>query len=263
MPERNRPFRLTILGIGLLVSVAGGGLARGQEASAVIDPQAIELELKLERRLLAGDVTAYRDARTREVGARLRADELAVRFDEQLVAVDAIPLRAAREAAAARDELSHAEGRATQALATITERLRRIAQLQRLRPQSFGVPLGVKAEEGLAGRWQVALDSGGPFGVFELKLAESVVFGSLLMPEGSTIAIRGSHDAPELRLEPVQIVGAPTRTFIGTLDPASGQLEGSWQGSDPATGQPLSAGTWTATRLPAPQTEPIQQEDIE
>ncbi len=266
MLERNRPFPFTILAIGLLAcvtGVVGGSAVHGQEASAVIDPQAIELELNIERRLLAGDVTAYREARRREVGARLRADELAIRFDEQLGAADAVPLRAAREAAAAREELNHAESRAAQALATITERLRRIAQLERLRPQSFGIPEGVKVEEGLAGRWQVALDSGGAFGVFELKLAPDVAFGSLRTPEGGNIAIRGSYDGSELRLEPVRIVGAPTRTFVGTLDPTSGHLQGSWQGSDPATGQPMGAGTWTATRLPAPQTEPIQQEDIE
>ncbi len=263
MPERNRPFPLTILAIGLLACLAGGELARGQEASVVLDAQGIELQLNVERRLLAGDLTAYREARSREIGARLRADELAARFDEQLGVADAVPLRAAREAATAREELSHAESRAAQALAMITERLRRISQLQRLRPQSFGIPEGVKVEEGLAGRWQVVLDSGGPFGVFELQLAQNVAFGSLRTPEGGNVAIRGSQDGSELRLEPVQIVGAPTRTFVGTLDPASGRLLGSWQGSDPATGQPLGAGTWTATRLPVPQTETIQQEDIE
>ncbi|HEV7669707.1 MAG TPA: hypothetical protein VGS22_14385 [Thermoanaerobaculia bacterium] len=274
MPRRLPVSPTTILSIGLLAAglfgVPGVGLApaRGQESPAqeppaVVDPQAIAVQVTIERRLLVSDLAAYREARTREVGARLHADELAARLDDQLGGETAQPVRAAREAAEAREELSQAEGRMSHALAALTERLRRIALLERLAPRSFGVPEGVKAEEGLAGRWQVALDSLGPLGTLELQLSDPVVFGSLTTPEGDKVAIRGSHDGNELRLEPVVMVGAPTRTFVGTLDPASGQLQGSWQGSDPATGQPAGAGTWTATRLRDNETETIQQEDIE
>lgn len=248
-----------------LLGLLGPGAASAQagDPPAVQDPQAVQLQLTIERRLLASDLAAYREERTREVGARLHADELSARLDEQLGKESAAPVRAAREAAAARDELSQAEGRASHALAALTERFRRIALLERLLPGSFGVPDAVKAEEGLAGRWQVALDSLGPLGTLELKLSEQVVFGSLTTTEGEKIAIRGSHDGGDLRLEPVVSVGAPTRVFVGTLDPASGQLQGSWQGSDPATGEPAGAGTWTAVRLRDNETETIQQEDIE
>lgn len=237
--------------------------AQTGDAPAVLDRPAIEVQLTVERRLLASDLSTYREARSREVGARLHADELSARLDDQLAGESAAPVRAAREAAAAREELGQAASRTSHALAALTERLRRIALLERLNPASFGVPEGIKAEEGLAGRWQIALDSQGPLGTLELKLSDRVVFGSLTTAEGGTVAIRGSHDGGDLRLEPVVSVGAPTRVFVGTLDPASGQLQGSWQGRDPATGEPAGAGTWTAVRLRDNETETIQQEDIE
>jgi hypothetical protein len=269
MPLRLRVSFPTIvfvrrLALGLLALLGPGvALAQTGDAPAVLDPQAVQVQLTIERRLLVSDLAAYREARTREVGARLHADELAARLDDQLTGQSAAPVRAAREAATAREELKQAEGRASHALAALTERLRRVALLERLVPGSFGVPEAAKAEEGLAGRWQVALDSLGPLGTLELKLSDPVVFGSLTTPEGLQIAIRGSHDGGDLRLEPVVMVGAPTRVFVGTLDPASGQLQGSWQASDPATGQPAGAGTWTAVRLRDNETETIQQEDIE
>lgn len=237
--------------------------AQAGEAPPVLDRPALVVQLTIERRLLASDLSAYREARTREVGVRLRAEEVSARLDDQLATDSAVPVRAARETAAAREELSQAESRTSQALAALLERLRRVALLERLNPTSFGVPEGIKAEEGLAGRWLVGLDSQGPLGVLELKLSGPVVFGSLVTPEGVDIAIRGSHDGGDLRLEPIVRVGAPTLGLAGTLDPASGQLQGSWQGTDPATGEPAGAGTWTAVRQRDDVTETIQQEDIE
>lgn len=265
MPLRLPAAALARLLIPLAFVVLG---AAGRPTEAEVtppspDPQAVQLQLTIEKRLLASDLAAYREARTREVGARLHADELSARLDDQLAGDSATPVRSAREAATAREELTEAEGRASHALAALTERLRRIAVLERLMPGSFGVPEAVKTEEGLAGRWQVALDSSEPLGTLDLKLSEQVVFGSLTTPEGDKIGIRGSAEGGDLRLEPVVMVGAPTRVFAGTLDPASGQLQGSWQGSDPATGQSAGAGTWTATRLRTTETETIQQEDIE
>ncbi len=255
-----------LLAIGLL-AVLDPSIASAQAGDPpsvqVQDPQAVQLQLTIERRLLVSDLAAYREARTREVSARLHADELSARLDDQLTGDSAPPVRAAREAASAREELSEAESRASHALSALTERLRRIALLERLVPGSFGVPEAVKTEEGLAGRWQVALDSSGPLGTLELKLSDQVVFGSLTTPEGDKIAIRGSHEGGDLRLEPLVRVGVPTRVFVGTLDPVSGQLQGSWQETDPATGQPAGAGTWTATRLRDIEIETIQQEDIE
>lgn len=237
--------------------------AQGGDAPPVLDRPALEVQLTIERRLLASDLSAYREARAKEMGARLHADEVSAKLDDQLAGDSAVPVRAAREAAAARDELIQVEGRTSQALATLLERLRRVALLERLNPASFGVPEGIKAEEGLAGRWQVLLDSQGPLGLLELKLSGPVAFGSLTLPEGGNVAIRGSHEGSDLRLEPIVRFGTPTLAIVGTLDPASGQLQGSWQGSDPATGQPAGAGTWTAVRLRDDVPETIQQEDIE
>ena len=269
MPLRPRASLLKIATVCLpglvLLALLGPNAATAQtdDAPRVLDRAALEVQLTIERRLLASDRSAYREARTREVGVRLRADELSARLDDQLAADAAVPVRAAREAAAAREEMAQAENRTSQALAALLERLRRVALLERLSPASFGVPEGIKTEEGLAGRWLVGLDSLGPLGVLELKLSGPVVFGSLVTPEGPPVAIRGSHDGGDLRLEPIVRVGAPTLGIAGTLDPASGQLQGSWQGSDPASGQPAGAGTWTAVRQRDDITETIQQEDIE
>ncbi len=269
MPLRPRASLLKIATVCLsglvLLALLGPNAATAQtdEAPMVLDRAALEVQLTIERRLLASDLSAYREARTRSASARLHAEELAARLDDHLAANAAVPVRAAREAVAAREELAQAENRTSQALAALVERLRRVALLERLSPASFGVPEGIKAEEGLAGRWQVALDSLGPLGTLELKLSGPVVFGSLTTPDGANVAIRGSHDGTDLRLEPIVIVGAPTRELVGSLDPAGGQLFGSWQESDPATGQPAGAGTWTAVRIRDDVTETIQQEDIE
>lgn len=245
--------------------LAPPGAATGQEGEAppVLDRPALEVQLTIERRLLASDLSAYREARAKEMGARLHADEVSARLDDQLAGDSAVPVRAAREAAAARDELDQAQSRTSEALAALLERLRRISLLERLGSASFGVPEGLKPEEGLAGRWQVTLDSQGPLGVLELKLSGPVVFGSLTLPDGGNLAIRGSQEGENLRFEPIVRFGAPTLGLAGTFDPASGRLEGSWQGSDPASGQPSGAGTWTAVRLRDEVTETIQQEDIE
>ncbi len=251
--------------VALAVPAFAPSVARAEEgAEPTFDRARIEVELVLERRLLEGDLTAYREARTQEVGARLRVDELSARLDDQLAQGGATPpVRAAREAAEAREDLDRAAARTTRALDAVLDRLRRIAGLARMAPAAFGVPEAVKTEEGLAGRWRLVLDSVGPLGTAELEIADAVVFGTLTLPDGTRVAIRGSHQGNDLQLEPVAIVGSPTRSLSGGFDRASGQLQGSWQAIDPATGRGTGAGTWTGTRVPADETETIQQEDIE
>ena len=261
-PLRPRAAALALL-LALGLSGVAARAAGAEEAPA--DPEgqraAARLALDLDRQLLSGDAEAYREARARAVGARLRADEIAVRLDEQLAAtpIGAGAEKAAQEAVAAREELGAAEAREDRALAALEERLRRIDLLDR-RLAGPETARADRADDSVAGRWRLLIDPGTLLGILDLTVAGDVVTGSL-QPLAATppVAVRGSLANGTIRFEPIAAEGASPRSFTGEIEPKTGRLLGSWQDHDAETGQPTSAGTWSAERL---RGDDIEQEDI-
>lgn len=227
---------------------AGEGFVRAQSA-AVPDRGQIEFQLRMERKLLALDLSSYREARGREQRVQAQVEEAAGKLDEAL-AGDALTLGnlealhdalvAARAAAAIEAERVEAQA------GRLEDRLRRIsffegelrggAQLSTIDPVS--------------GRWQVRILPQEAAGIFALSLNGTVVAGSYDIGSGASRgSFRGTYSNGTLRLERIDSRGGFDSVFEGTVDPA-GRIQGTWTAKELASGQP-ARGDWTAVRISA------------
>jgi hypothetical protein len=60
-------------------------------------------------------------------------------------------------------------------------------------------------------------------------------------------SFRGTYADNHLRLERVDARRGFDSVFLGTVDPATGRLSGTWSANDLASGQP-ARGDWSANR---------------
>ncbi|HTQ79305.1 MAG TPA: hypothetical protein VMM92_04870 [Thermoanaerobaculia bacterium] len=207
----------------------------------------IEAEIRLERRLLARDITAYTQARAAEQRERGRYDVAASRLD-QLVTGGNLTIagfenlenevrNAAESARAASDRVGELRERAS-------ERLRRIGALQE---ELAGRPAN---RDPLSGRWRVRLGPGDRAGTFDLRLRGTLVSGTFSLDDGPSGSLTGTFVDGTLTLHRVDSRAGFDVTYVGGLDAAAGRISGSWQGTELANGNPTSGG-WTAARQPA------------
>ncbi|HVT57377.1 MAG TPA: hypothetical protein VHR45_03170 [Thermoanaerobaculia bacterium] len=232
-------IRAFVLGFASFFAVAAGtALLRAEQA-----PGRFDSDLRLERRLLTLDLTAYNQARARERATFGRLDEAQASLDKALggdtlslgtleTLVDG--LTAAREAARV------AMDRVDRQLERVEERMRRIAFLE-------GEGSG-KTRATLAGRWRVRILPQDSLGVFELRLDVTVVSGRFKMDGGAAGSLRGTFANGILKLDRIDARGGADSSFLGTVDLVGGRIDGSWQAKELATGEPPS-GQWNASRI--------------
>jgi hypothetical protein len=247
----NRPFAAT-LALVVLCLVAGVAVAQDEPeappAAATASQRAqIDLDLRLERRLLMLDLTAFDEARTRERQARERVDEVSARLDETLGG-DSLSLGTLEslreELDAAREAGRTAAGRVDAQIRRLEERLQRIGFLE---GELAGGGQAVRRTDPISGRWRVRVQPGDRSGTFELRLAGTVVTGTYQVDGGGSGSLQGTYAGNRLRLERIDVRRGFDSVFEGSLD-AAGTLSGSWSANELGVPEPARGG-WSAVRI--------------
>lgn len=210
----------------------------------------IETDLRLERKLLALDLAAYREARATEQRTRDQVAQVAGRLDQALTG-DSVALGTLEgvhlELSSAQAASQIAAQRMEWQLQRIEDRLRRIGFLE----GEVGGRAAAEPRDPLTGHWSVVVLPQNLTGTFDLTLNGTLVAGSYTLTGGnlssSTGSFRGTYADNHLRLERVDSRRGFDSTFLGSVDPATGRLSGTWTASDLASGQP-ARGDWSATR---------------
>jgi hypothetical protein len=209
----------------------------------------IETDLRLERKLLALDLAAYREARTVEQRTRDQVGQVTGRLDQALTG-DSLALGTLEsvhlELSTARAASQIAADRVEWQIQRIEDRLRRIGFLEGEMGGSAAAPRDL-----LSGRWRVTVLPQNQTGTFDLTLNGTLVSGSYTLSGGSvpgaTGSFRGTYADNHLRLERVDARRGADSVFLGSVDPATGRLSGTWTANDLASGQP-ARGDWSAVR---------------
>lgn len=227
---------LTLLAVSLAPAPA-------QETTGTASAQ-IETDLRLERKLLALDLAAYREARALEQRTRDQVAGVVTRLDQTLdgssVALGTLET-VHLELSSARAASQIAADRVEWQIQRIEDRLRRIGFLE----GEAGRPAAPR--DPVSGTWRVTVQPQNQAGTFELTLNGTLVTGSYRMDAGAAGSFRGTYTDNRLRLERVDATRGFDSVFLGSVDPATGRLSGSWTANDLASGQP-ARGDWSAVR---------------
>jgi hypothetical protein len=233
------------LAVMMLVSLGfSGAPTASQETSAPARAQ-IETELRLERKLLALDLAAYREARGRERTTRDRVTEVTGRMDETLGG-DSLALGTLEtlhdELASAREAARTASDRVDGSILRLQDRLRRIGFLE---GEIQGGGPAVPRPDAVTGRWRAQILPLNQTATFDLRLDGTVVTGTYQIDGGSSGSFRGTYANNEIRLERVDTRLGFDSVFRGTV--GTGRMAGTWEANELASGRP-NRGEWTAVR---------------
>lgn len=224
-------------------------LAPAQETATTRNAASIQIEtdLRLERKLLALDLAAYREARALEIRTRDQLTTVTGRVDQALAA-STVALGTLEnvhmELSSARAASQIAADRVEWQIQRLEDRLRRIGFLE----GEAGRP-GTPTDP-VSGTWQVTVRPQNQTGSWVLTLNGTLVTGSYRMSGGGVTAagsFRGTYTDNRLRLERVDATRGFDSVYLGSVDPATGRLSGSWTAQDLASGQPAQ-GDWSAVR---------------
>ncbi|HEX3126632.1 MAG TPA: hypothetical protein VH394_04825 [Thermoanaerobaculia bacterium] len=210
----------------------------------------IATELRLERKLLALDLAAYREARGVEQRTRDQVGQSVAKLDQALTG-DQVALGTLEsvhlELSSSRAASQIAADRVEWQLQRLEDRLRRIGFLE----SESGVRAAEAPRDPLTGRWRVVVLPQNQTGTFDLTLTGTLVSGSYTLSGGNlgnaSGSFRGTYADTHLRLERVDARRGFDSVFLGTVDPATGRLSGTWSANDLASGQP-ARGDWSANR---------------
>jgi hypothetical protein len=210
----------------------------------------IATDLRLERKLLALDLAAYREARSVEQHTRDQVGQAATKLDQALTG-DSVALGTLEsvhlELSSARAASQIAAERVEWQLNRLEDRMRRIGFLE----SESGVRAAESPRDPLTGHWSVVVLPQNQVGSFDLVLNGTLVSGSYTL-SGANLgtaagSFRGTYADTHLRLERVDARRGFDSVFLGTVDPATGRLSGTWSANDLASGQP-ARGDWSAVR---------------
>jgi hypothetical protein len=215
----------------------------------------IETDLRLERKLLALDLAAYREARTLEQRTRDQVAQVTGRLDQALTGdsmalgtLESVHLELSSSRAASQIAIDRVEWQ----IQRIEDRLRRIGFLEGEMGGGGRPSIAETARDPLSGRWRVVILPQNQTGTFDLTLNGTQVSGSYTLTGGSltgstTGSLRGTYADNRLRLERIDSRRGSDSAFVGSVDSATGRLSGTWTANDLASGQP-ARGDWSATR---------------
>jgi hypothetical protein len=254
MNRRTVVWLLPCLVIVLLAALAGAQEATTPQSAVSAASAQIATELRLERKLLALDLAAYREARTLEQRTRDQVAQSTARLDQALTGeslalgtLESVHLELASSRAASQIAADRVEWQ----LQRIEDRLRRIGFLE---GEAGGRAANIAGapRDPLSGRWSVVILPQNQTGTFDLTLNGTLVAGSYTLSGGNLVgssagSFRGTYADNHLRLERVDARRGSDSVFLGSVDPATGRLSGTWSANDLASGQP-ARGDWSATR---------------
>lgn len=226
-----------------LLALPALGAAQAREALTESPAQAqVQMELRLERRLLTLDLLSYSEARARDQRAEEAVTEVLGRLDQAL-AGDAVALGTLEslqnDLDAARAAARISEERLAAQLSHIQERLRRIGVME----AETGKP--ARIADPVTGRWRVTIFPQKVAATFDLRLNGTVVSGSYQVPGGSAGSFRGTYAGGRLRLERIDASGGFDSVWEAAV--SNGRIAGNWKSNELATGQP-TRGDWTAVK---------------
>lgn len=239
--------RATLSWILLLLALLPLAAWAQDDAATLTDGRAqIQIELRLERRLLSLDLVTLNEIRERERRARERVNVVLETLDETM-AGDSLSLGGLEllhdELSAAREAARTAEAKLDSHLERLQERLRRIGLLEA--EAAGGAGGGARHLDPITGRWRVVILPQNIAAVFDLRLNGAVVSGTYQV-EGSTPGnFRGTYSGGHLRLERIDSQGGLDSVWEGIV--GADQISGFWQSNELVTGQP-TRGNWTAAR---------------
>lgn len=227
-----------------LVAVALAQETAATRSAATPAMAQIETDLRLERKLLALDLAAYREARALEIRTRDQLTTVTGRLDQALasstVALGTLE-NVHMELSSARAASQIAADRVEWQIQRLEDRLRRIGFLEGEagRPDTPTDPV--------SGTWQVTVRPQNQTGTWELTLNGTLVTGSYRMSGGAAGSFRGTFSDNRLRLERVDATRGFDSVYLGSVNPATGGLSGTWTAQELASGQPAQ-GDWSAVR---------------
>lgn len=235
----------------LLALLAPAEPAGAQEAAPAPAPapgaSRVQTDLQLEQKLLALDLVSYREARTREQGARAQVDAATQSLDQALGG-DSLALGALETMfdtlSSARAMAQFSAQRVDWQVQRLQDRMRRISFLQ---GELGGRPAG--RSDSIAGRWRVQILPMNLTGTYDLRLDGTVIAGTYEVGANKG-SLRGTFVDRNVRLERVDSKGGFDSVFLGSFDPAAQTIKGSWTANELASGQP-TRGDWSATRVTA------------
>lgn len=251
MNRRPAVWLLPCLILALFAARVGAQESSNPQSAVSAASAQIATDLRLERKLLALDLAAYREARTLEQRTRDQVAQATAKLDQALTG-DSIALGTLEsvhlELSSARAASQIAADRVEWQLQRIEDRLRRIGFLE----SESGVRAAETPRDPLTGRWSVVVLPQNQTGTFDLTLNGTLVAGSYTLSGGNQVgssagSFRGTYADNHLRLERVDARRGFDSVFLGTVDPATGRLSGTWSANDLASGQP-ARGDWSATR---------------
>jgi hypothetical protein len=250
-PALLRPalFLLSAVLVPLVPTTALRAQETPQPSTAAASAQ-LQVELQLERKLLALDLLSYRETRTKEQATRDRVAATMQRLDQAL-AGDSLALGTLEalftELSAARATASASAEQMDWQVRLLQERMRRISFLE---GEVGGRGL---RETGIAGRWQLLLSPGNQTGTFVLQLTGTAISGTYTITGESAGSVRGTIAGNRIELELLDTAGDLRSTFTGGFDASSQRMAGTWLATELAAGR-AAQGAWSATR-PAAGTE--------
>lgn len=204
----------------------------------------LQIELQLERKLLALDLVSYREARAKEQAARDRVSGSMQRLDQALGG-DSLALGTLESLF---DELSAARATASAAAEQMDWQVRRLQE--RMRRISFlEGEIGGRGmrETTLAGRWQLQISPTSQTGTFALQLTGTAISGTWTIEGSGSGSVRGNLVGNRVQLDLLDTAGNVASTWTGAFDLASQRMAGTWLATELAAGQPAQ-GAWSATR---------------
>jgi hypothetical protein len=240
------PCLLLVLFAWLVGAQESNNPASGASAASA----QIATDLRLERKLLALDLASYREARTVEQRTRDQVAQATTKLDQTL-AGESVALgtleSAHLELSSARAASQIAADRVEWQLQRLEDRLRRIGFLE----SESGVRTAEAPRDPLTGTWSLSILPQNQTGTMNLNLNGTLVSGIYSVTGGSLPAsagsFRGTYADNHLRLERVDARRGFDSVFLGSVDPATGRLGGTWSANDLASGQP-ARGDWSAAR---------------
>jgi hypothetical protein len=216
--------------------------------SSITLSRLLESEIKLERKLLDGDIVALNFAYrswTKSVG---RVTELqdsllqATKSDRvTAAAIDDLVQQIAAEMA-----LSMSYSHQVQILnERILNRRQRIEVLDDERSSSQAQE---EAEDPLSGDWEVAVSPPDMAGKFTLSLSGSLISGTYQLSGGWKGSLKGTLVGNRIRLERIDTEQGFMAVYYGKLDREALTIQGTWESTLFTTGGPMT-GNWTARRV--------------
>lgn len=202
-----------------------------------------------ETRQLAVDIEEYSKARQLERQALAELQRVNAILDDGLDDPSTSPANLRRlefQIESARLEAFDLSAKSAAARLEMYERMERVGEIL----DGFkyeGVDI-VPSGAGVTGTWKLTVPDYEVTGVMSLRQEGTLIRGSYRMSTGARGSVEGTFAGGRLELDLVESTRGRVGSSIGEIDPASGDIQGTWHPLELASGEP-SLVEWRAIRV--------------